>query len=138
MAVEVVEEADVPVEEPKQVSQPRRGSPLIRLGLTAAVLFLGYKIVPFYYYYFDIQSNCAQLLRNAAVESDEELRRDLIEVVRRNGIEKEPRDIGIQRIGGRIKIWLNYQEDLEVSLLGKSFTLYRFDFTPTAEGVYEE
>ena len=134
----MVEEADVPVQEPKQVSQPKRGSPLIRLGLTAAVLFLGYKIVPFYYYYFDIQSNCAQVLRNAAVESDEELRRDLIEVVRRNGIDKEARDIGIQRIGGRIKIWLNYQEDLEVSLMGKSFTLYRFDFTPTAEGVYEE
>ena len=72
------------------------------------------------------------------MESDEELRRDLIEVVRRNGIDKEARDIGLQRIGGRIKIWLNYQEDLEVSLMGKSFTLYRFDFTPTAEGVYEE
>lgn len=138
MAVEVVQEAPVPVEEPKPVPQPKPGNPLVRLGLAVLVLFLGYKIVPFYYYYFDIQSNCAQVLRNAAVESDEELRRDLVEVVRRNGIEKEARDIGIQRIGGRIKIWLNYQEDLEVSLMGKSFTLYRFYFTPTAEGVYEE
>ena len=138
MTVEVVEDAHVPVEQAKPVPKTKRGSPLIRLGSLILVLFLGYKVVPFYYYYFDIQSNCAQLLRNAAVESDEELRRDLIEVVRRNGIDKEARDIGIQRIGGRIKIWLNYQEDLEVSLMGKSFTLYRFDFTPTAEGVYEE
>ena len=138
MTVEVVEDAHVPLEQAKPVPQAKRGSPLMRLGSLILVLFLGYKVVPFYYYYFDIQSNCAQLLRNAAVESDEELRRDLIEVVRRNGIDKEARDIGIQRIGGRIKIWLNYQEDLEVSLMGKSLTLYRFDFTPTAEGVYEE
>ena len=138
MAVEVVEEVSVPVQEPKPVPLAKRGNPLIRLWILILVLFVSYKVVPFYYYYFDIQSNCAQVLRNAAVESDEELRRDLLEVVRRNGIEKEARDIGIQRIGGRIKIWLNYQEELEVSLMGKSFTLYRFDFTPTAEGVYEE
>ena len=138
MMVGGVEARNVPVQEAKPVPQAKRGNPLVRLGIGFLVLFLGYKVVPFYYYYFDIQSNCAQVVRNAAVESDEELRRDLLEVVRRNGLEKEARDIGIQRIGGRIKIWLNYQEDLEVSLMGRSFTLYSFDFTPTAERVYEE
>lgn len=138
MTAEVVEQAHCPVEAPKPVSQAKRGNSLLRLGIVILVLFVGYKVVPFYYYYFDIQSNCAQVLRNAAVESDEELRRDLLAIVRRNGIEKEARDIGIQRIGGRIKIWLNYQEDLEVSLMGRSVTLYSFDFTPTAERGYEE
>ena len=110
----------------------------MRLGLTAVVLFLGYKVVPFYYYYFDIKSKCAQVLRNATVRSDEELRREWLEVVRSHGIEKEPRDIGIQRIGGRVKMWLNYQEPLDVSLMGRSFTLYSFDFTPAAEVGGEE
>jgi hypothetical protein len=106
--------------------------------VTALLLFVGYKVVPFYYYYFDIKSNCAQVLRNAAVRSDEELRREWLDVIRGHGIDKEPRDIGIQRIGGRVKMWLNYQEPLDVSLMGQSFTLYTFDFTPSAEVGGEE
>ena len=121
---------------------PRRGAPrgfsLWRLVGLTGVLFLGYKILPFYYYYFDIKSNCAQVLRNAAVKSDEELRRDLLDVALRNGIEVEARDIGIQRVGSRIKIWLSYQEHLDVSLMGKSLTLYTFDFTPSAERLIDE
>lgn len=144
MSVEAGDNAvQVSVEPPVQAApvpkqERKRGDPLVRLGLTFAALFLGYKVVPFYYYYFEIKSNCAQVLRNAAVRSDEELRREWLEVVRSHGIEKEPRDIGIQRIGGRVKMWLNYQEPLDVSLMGRSFTLYSFDFTPSAEVGVEE
>jgi hypothetical protein len=130
---------EVPVENPPALPKGReRGDPLVRLVLTALVLFVGYKVVPFYYYYYDIKSNCAQVLQNAAVLSDEELRQEWLEVIRAHGIEKEPRDIGIQRIGGRVKMWLNYQEPLDVSLVGRSFTLYTFDFTPAAEVGVEE
>ncbi len=101
-------------------------------------LFLGYKVVPFYYYYYDLKSNCSQVLRNAAVESDEELRRDLLEVAQKHGIEVTARDIGIQRVGSRIKIWLKYQEHLDVSFKGRTITLYTFDFTPSAERVVAE
>ena len=126
----------VPLEvAPKKPAVGGRGRRLVAVAL---VLFLGYKILPFYYYYFDIKSNCSQVLLNAAVKSDEELRRDLLEVLLRHGIEVGARDIGIQRVGSRIKIWLNYQEPLEVSLMGKSFTLYTFDFTPSAERLIEE
>ena len=132
-----------PVEPPVQAAPvlpktTRKGDPLVRLGLAALVLFLGYKVVPFYYYYFDIKNNCAQVLRNAAVRSDEELRREWLEVIRGHGIEKDARDIGIQRIGGRVKMWLNYQEPLDVALFGRSFTLYSFDFTPSADVGVEE
>jgi len=127
--------AQVPPSLPKD---RKKGDPLVRFGLIGVVLFLGYKVVPFYYYYFDIKTNCAQVLRNAAVRSDEELRREWLEVVRSNGIEKDARDIGIQRIGGRVKMWLNYQELLDISLMGRSFTLYTFDFTPSAEVGGEE
>lgn len=118
--------------------RPRQGGLLLRLGGLLGVLFLGYKVIPFYYYYFDIKSNCSQVLRNAVVKSDEELRRDLREIVARDGISVEGRDIGIQRVGSRIKIWLHYQEHLEVTLMGKTLTLYTFDFTPAAERALEE
>ena len=142
---EEVEENAIPLSgEPPEQAKPappsgrKKGDPLLRLGFAGLVLFLGYKVVPFYYYYFDIKSNCAQVLRNADVRSDEELRREWLELIRNHGIEKEPRDIGIQRIGGRVKMWLNYQEPLEVSFMGRSFTLYSFDFTPSAEVGGEE
>jgi len=144
MSGEVVDNAGqvaiAPSLQPDPVPQQerKRGDPLVRFCLAALVLFFGYKVVPFYYYYFDIKSNCAQVLRNAAVRSDEELRREWLEVIRSYGIEKEPRDIGIQRIGGRVKMWLNYQELLDVTLMGRSFILYSFDFTPSAEVGVEE
>jgi len=138
-------EEAVEIPAPQSVEQPlapqkavAKGDPLVRLCLVALLLFVGYKVVPFYYYYFDIKSKCAQVLQNADVRSDEELRREWLEVIRNHGIEKEPRDIGIQRIGGRIKMWLNYQEELDVSLLGHHLTLYTFDFTPSAEVGGEE
>jgi hypothetical protein len=144
MSGEVVENtANISVEasvqaDPIVPKRKKKGDPLLRLGLIVLTLFLGYKVVPFYYYYFDIKSNCAQVLRNAEVHSDEELRREWLEVIRGHGIEKESRDIGIQRIGGQVKMWLNYQESLEVSLLGRSVTLYTFDFTPSAKVGGEE
>lgn len=115
-----------------------KGVPGVRFVTLAILVFLGYKVVPFYYYYFDLKSNCSQLLRNAAVLSDEELRRDLIEVAQRHGVEVTPRDIGIQRVGSRIKIWLHYQEHLDITFKGSTLTLYTFDFTPSAEQVLGE
>lgn len=68
----------------------------MRLVVLALLVFLGYKVVPFYYYYYDLKSNCSQLLRNAAVLSDEELRRDLVEVAQRHGVEATP-EISVYR-----------------------------------------
>jgi hypothetical protein len=140
MSEEAVETlAPQPVEPPPAPQKVvAKEDPVVRMGLLALLVFVGYKLVPFYYYYFDIKSNCSQVLQNADVRSDEELRREWLEVIRNHGIEKEPRDIGIQRIGGRIKMWLNYQEELDVSLLGHHLTLYTFDFTPSAEVGGEE
>lgn len=118
-------------------TREKRGAGL-RLVVVALILFLGYKVVPLYYYYFDLKSNCSRVLRNASVESDEELRRDLLEVAQRHGVEATTRDIGIQRVGSRIKIWLHYQERLEVAFKGRALTLYTFDFTPSAERVVGE
>jgi hypothetical protein len=92
--------------------------------------------VPFYYYYYDLKAVCASVTRNAEVESDEEIRRALRESVRRVGIEDGASEIGIQRVGDRIRVWISYEEVLEVSFVGRRFTLYRFRFMPSAERRY--
>jgi len=115
-----------------------RGRPHLRIGLPLFLVFLGYKVLPFYYYYYDLRVHCAQVIRNASVESDEEIRRNLYAVVQRNGVRLEPRDIRIQRFGGRIRLWMTYHEVLDISLFGKSMVLYNFEFVPSAEGVYDE
>lgn len=101
-------------------------------------LFLGYKVVPFYYYYYDLKSYCAQVIREAAVTSDDEIRAKVLAVVRQHGIEKDARDIRVQRIGGRIKVWVDYKESLDVWVAGERLTLFTFAFSPSAERVYEE
>lgn len=116
----------------------RTPRPLLRIGCAAIVVFLGYKIIPFYYYYFDLKSNAAQVIKNAAVESDDEIRRSLFEVVKRNGVSVDPREIRIQRNGGRIRIWMSYKEVLDVAVFGRTVELYTFEFVPSAERSYEE
>ena len=102
------------------------------------VLFLGYKVVPFYYYYYDIKTYCAQVIREPAVVSDEEIRTKVFALVRQHGIDKDARDIRVQRIGGRIKVWVDYEESLDVWVGDKRITLFTFPFSPSAERVYEE
>lgn len=102
------------------------------------VLFLGYKVVPFYYYYYDIKAYCAQVIREAAVMSDDEIRAKLLALVRQHGIDKDAQDIRVQRIGSRVKVWVEYEESLDVWIGEKRVTLCTLAFSPSAERVFDE
>lgn len=111
---------------------------VLRGVVTVIALFLGYKIVPFYYYYYDIKTYCAQVIRDPAAVSDEEIRAKVLARVRQHGIEKDSRDIRVQRIGGRIKVWVDYEEPLDVWVGDNRRTIFTFHFSPSAERVYDE
>lgn len=101
------------------------------VGLLAA-----YKVLPLYYYYFDLKVRCAHAIQDAEIESDEEIRRKLLVVIDQYGIPATIRDIQIRREGGRIRISVPYEEKFQVSILGNSVTLFSFSFSPSAERVY--
>jgi hypothetical protein len=101
-------------------------------------LFLGYKVVPFYYYYYDLKSYFAQVIREAEGASDDDIRAKVLAMVRQHGIGSDARDIRVQRIGNRIKVWVDYHESLDVWVAGKRVTLFTFAFSPSAERVFDE
>ena len=106
-----------------------------------AVLFLvgvlaAYRAVPIYYYYFDLKVSCRQVLRDAEIESDEEIKMKLLDVIERHGIPASARDIQVRRGEGKIWIAVPYQEYIQVTILGKTLTLFSFSFSPSAERVY--
>jgi hypothetical protein len=141
MGVEVAEDVSEPSQVDKSDALQRRKRSrwvVVTWLVVGAMVALGYKVVPFYYYYYDLRAACELVIRNAAVESDEEIRRNLLPAIQRVGIDKGPSDIGIHRLGGRIRIWVSYEELLEISIGGQRIPVHRFRFTPSAERVYED
>jgi hypothetical protein len=106
--------------------------------LLAVVGWLGYKLVPLYYYYLDLRNQCAQVIKEqAAVASDEEIRRVVGRVIKRHGIPAEERDLVIERRDADMKIELPYREKLELSVMGYTVTLWQFDLVASAEGRFK-
>ncbi len=105
------------------------------LGVLVA-LVVACKVLPLYYYYFDLKVRCARALQDAEIESDEEIRRELLVVIDQYGIPATIRDIQIRREGGRIRISVPYEEKFQLSIFGKPVTLFSFSFSPSAERVY--
>lgn len=106
-------------------------------ALLAVVGWLGYKLVPLYYYYLDLRNHFAQVIgEQGAVASDEEIRRILGRVIKRHGIPAEERDITVLRSGSEMVITLAYREKLELSLVGYRWTVYTFDLVASAHGQY--
>jgi hypothetical protein len=116
----------------KRVRRPVFGKTLVVLmGILAA-----YKAIPIYYYYFDLKVSCGQVLQDAEIESDEEIKMRLLDVIERHGIPASARDIQVRRGEGKIWIAVPYQEDIQVTILGETLTLFSFSFSPSAEKVY--
>lgn len=115
----------------------RRSLPL-RVGVGAVLVVLSYQLITMYYYYYDFKAVCSLALRSAAVESDEELKRNIVDVLQERGISKQPRDIGVQRLGRRIRVWFTYKAPVQLSFGGRSLNLFELEFTPSAEGNVSE
>ena len=123
-----------PVEPLPQKKVRRRA--LAKAVLSLVGVLAAYRAVPIYYYYFDLKVSCRQVLRDAEIESDEEIKMRLFDVIERHGIPASARDIQVRRGEGKIWIAVPYQEYIQVTILGKTLTLFSFSFSPSAERVY--
>jgi hypothetical protein len=110
----------------------------VALGLLLAVIgWLGYKLVPLYYYYLDLRNQFAQVIgEQGAVASDEEIRRIVGRVIKRHGVPAEERDVAVQRGDTVMTIELPYREKLELSVMGYNWTLWQFELVAAAQGRY--
>jgi hypothetical protein len=104
--------------------------------LTAAVIFCGYKILPFFYCYYEITNQFEQVIKVASTEDDKEIRKKLMYHIKKLELPVEPEDLRIEREVGKMRISLPYDEIFYITWQGKDYDLYKFHFHAYAEGAY--
>ena len=90
--------------------------------------FAIYNILPFYYYYFEIQNQAEAMARVAQEYKDKEIRLRLEKAMSDYQIPAEPEDLKIQRMDGMIEISLEYEEILSVGFEDRYWDIHVFPF----------
>ena len=103
-------------------------------SILAVLIFCAYHILPFYYYYFELQEHFHSLARVAGVNTDRELRMKIRDYLRRMDIPASVNEVVIERRAGSIRIELRYKEVFFVEFRGKEYDLHTFNFHAKAEG----
>ncbi len=104
--------------------------------LIGAVLYCSYHIMPFYYYYYELQNQMASLIKVASTNTDVEIRRKLGQHMRRMDIPAEVEDVRIERFGEKMTISLEYDEIFEVRYHSEVYYTKVFHFVARAEGQF--
>jgi len=129
------------MEGPEPLASPAvrrsRRSPLVRGTLWVMLALAAYKFIPIYYYYLELRMTCSRVLRDAEIESDEEIRLRMVDAMERHGVSVLARDIQVNRGGGKISIVAPYREDMTLNFLGRPVRIFSFSFSPSAERVYK-
>jgi hypothetical protein len=110
----------------------------IALALLLVIIgWLGYKLVPIWYYYLDLRNQFNQVIRaQGAVLADEEIRRIVATLIKSHGIPAEERNVRIERTQAGMKIELPYRERLTIEFLGQRLSVLDFQLVASAEGRY--
>ena len=97
---------------------------IIMLSIIAfLIILILYKIIPLYYYYFEIKNQMITLSKDAAIKTDLEIKEKLHEQIKYLQIPATKDDIAIQRSGAKIKITIN----------NKDYDLFVLNFSPTVK-----
>lgn len=124
----------------KHEDNPQRGMGRITLlvfsAIGAALLFAGYQILPFYYYYYELVNQMEAVIKVAGLENDRVIRNKLAYHIKKLQIPAEIEDLKIAREGTRMRISLKYEEVFYVRWKGKNYDLKVFPFVAEAEGQF--
>lgn len=107
---------------------------LIFGAILAALLYSTYKILPFYYCFYELQSQMDQIVKVASVKTDQEIRTQLQSHIKKLEIPVEPAQLKIVRENGIIKIGLKWQEVFYLTFREKDYDIHTFDFHAYAQG----
>ena len=106
---------------------------MILVCLAFIAVFILYKVIPFYYYYFEIKNQMIALSKLASMQTDIEIKEKLYEQIKYLKIPATKDDIDIQRTSHKIKITLKYNEIFYITINNKDYDLYVFNFLAKAE-----
>lgn len=106
---------------------------LLLLAIVGAIVFVGYKALPFFYCEQEIVGMMESQAQKATIFSDVEMQRNIMQRVKELEIPADADDLHINRFNGKIIIEMKYQEVLYIEIGKKTYDLYIFDFHPRVE-----
>ena len=107
---------------------------IIMLSIIAfLIILILYKIIPLYYYYFEIKNQMITLSKDAAIKTDLEIKEKLHEQIKYLQIPATKDDIAIQRSGAKIKITIKDKEVIYFTINNKDYDLFVLNFSPTVK-----
>ncbi|MEZ4753381.1 MAG: hypothetical protein R3A13_03615 [Bdellovibrionota bacterium] len=105
-------------------------------AIIASIVYLGFQILPFYYYYFELENQFAAHIRVASTHTDQEIRKKIEYHLKKLAIPADPEALKIERSREFMRISLKYTEIFEIYWQGKYHTIWKFPFNAKAEGKF--
>jgi len=96
--------------------------------LTFIAAYCLYHIIPFYYYYYELQNQMLSLSRVASTHTDAEIRTKLMYHIKKMEIPVSGDQIRISREGQNIKMRVSYEEVFYVPFRGEYYDIHTFPF----------
>lgn len=103
-------------------------------AIVGTAIYLAFEIMPFYYYYFELENQFKSHIRVASTHTDQEIRQKLLYHIKKLEIPCDPDDLIIERGRDDMMIRLKYTEVFEVYWDGKYHTIWTFPFDAKVEG----
>ncbi|RMG45535.1 MAG: DUF4845 domain-containing protein [Candidatus Dadabacteria bacterium] len=107
---------------------------LVFAAIFGVAFYCAYHIIPFYYYFYELQNQFESAVKVASTYTDKEIRRKLMYHIKKMQLPVEPDDLEIIRQDGKIKISLEYEEVFYITFRGKDYDIWTFPFHAYAEG----
>ncbi len=92
------------------------------------VVYCGFKIIPFYYYFYELRNHAESLGRVSAELTDDEIRVRMLERMKQLGIPADPEALVVERYMSETRIELAYNEEFYINFRGKDHVLKVFPF----------
>ena len=122
----------------ESVADCERGAGALTLivfgALLVALVYSASKVLPFFYYYYDLENQMQSLIKVAQDNNDQEIRKKLMYFIRKYEIPAREQDLRIMRGANSMKISLPYKEVFYVPWQGTDHVIYVFEFNAQAEG----
>jgi hypothetical protein len=90
-------------------------------AIIAAVL--AFESLELTYRYYDLTNHLAETLKTADLETDSEIRKKVVGLAKRSGVQCIEQDILVSRGAGHVVVDMPYRHEVQLTVLGRRYTL---------------
>ena len=102
---------------------------LLFFGTIFGVIFYSaFKIIPFYYYFYELRNHAESIARVSDELTDDEIRARMVQRMKELGIPADPESLVVERYMSQLRIELAYQEEFYITFKGKDHIIKVFPF----------